>query len=130
LYKVVICSYIQIKDNWINNLMQKESIQLDTYTKSYALHKWQRSKLVNNLIYGNLTRKIALTIYFKTKITTVKTKHHMSRTCCKHFRSIWRLSKKEFKNFQDDSELENSLVQRELFGQRGKLSVKINFSTR
>jgi len=48
-------------------------------------------KVVNNLIYGNLTRKIALIIDFQTKITEFKTKHHMARTYCKNFSSIWQL---------------------------------------
>jgi len=48
-------------------------------------------KVVNNLIYGNITRKSAFIIYFQTKITTVKTDHHMSRNFCKNFSSISRL---------------------------------------
>jgi len=63
-------------------------------------------KVVNNLIYGNLTRKIALIIDFQTKITEFKTKHHMARTYCKNFSSIWQLTKREFKFLQNDSKLE------------------------
>jgi len=62
-------------------------------------------KATNNLVYGNLTKKTALTIHFETKINYVKTKHHVCRTYCKNFNSIWRLTKRKFKIFWNDSRL-------------------------
>jgi len=53
-------------------------------------------------------KKTALTIDFQTRITMVKTKHHMSRICCKNFSSIRQLTKWEFKILRDKSKLESS----------------------
>jgi len=51
-----------MKDNRVNNSMQKESIQLGTYRKKLCTKQVTKVKAANNLIYGNLTKKI-LSLY-------------------------------------------------------------------
>jgi len=56
---------------------------LNNYIKKLCTKQVTDVKVVNNLIYEKLS-----ILDFQTKIPTVKTKHHMSRTCCKTFSSI------------------------------------------
>jgi len=52
-----------------------------------------------------MVKIISLTTNFKTKISLIKVKNHMSKISCQNFSSIRRLTKLEYSFYQEDAML-------------------------